>query len=113
MKKVIRLTESDLTRIVKRVMTEGAVEDLSKKIKMTSNKFPGQKSLMYCARRMSTAKEFQDFLIDCGTMILSPGLGTLACSTQILSHTDDIIKITACAVSCIDTGFYGGQKCQA
>jgi|688.fasta_scaffold263116_3 hypothetical protein len=113
MKKVVRLTESDLTRIVKRVMTEGVVEDLSKKIKMTSNKFPGQRSLMYCARKMSTAKEFQDFLIDCGTMILSPGFGTMACTSQILSHTDDIIKITACVVSCIDTGKYGGQSCAA
>ena len=63
MKKVIRLTESDLTRIVKRVIAEGAVEDLSKKIKMSSNKFPGEKSLNYCARKMGTKKEFQKFRI--------------------------------------------------
>jgi len=113
MKKVVRLTESDLTRIVKKVMTEGAVEDLSSKIKLSSKKFPGERSLMYCARKMGTKKEFIDFLTSCGTMLISPGLGTVWCGSQALSHTDDIIKITACVVSCIDTGFYGGQKCSA
>lgn len=113
MKKVIRLTESDLTRIVKRVITEGAVEDLSKKIKMTSNKFPGERSLKYCARKMGTKKEFEKFLISCGSFILNPTIGAMMCAADAVTHVDDIVKISACAISCIDTGMYGGQKCQA
>jgi hypothetical protein len=113
MKKVIRLTESDLTRIVKRVIAEGAVEDLSKKIKMSSNKFPGEKSLMYCAKKMGTKKEFQQFILSCGSFIINPLLGGLLCAKEAVMHADDIVKITGCAISCIDTGMYGGQKCQA
>jgi hypothetical protein len=113
MKKVIRLTESDLTRIVKRVIAEGAVEDLSKKIKMSTNKFPGEKSLKYCARKMGTKKEFQTFLLSCGAFILNPLIGGFTCAADAATHVDDIVKITGCVISCIDTGMYGGQKCQA
>ena len=113
MKKVIRLTESDLTRLVKRVIAEGAVEDLRSKIKSSSNKFPGQKSLSFCARKMGTKKEFESFIQSCGSMILSPIVGNLLCTKEALKHADDIVKISACVVSCIDTGMYGGQTCQA
>lgn len=113
MKKVIRLTESDLTRIVKRVITEGAVEDLSKKIKMTSNKFPAERSLKYCARKMGTKKEFENFIISCGAYILNPIIGGMTCAADALTHVDDIVKVTGCVISCVDTGMYGGQKCQA
>lgn len=113
MKKVIRLTESDLTRLVKRVIAEGALEDLSSKIKASSNKFPGQRSLMFCARKMGTKQEFKDFVVSCGAYILNPIAGGIMCGTQALTHADDIVKITGCVISCVDTGMYGGQKCQA
>ena len=113
MKKVIRLTESDLTRIVKRVIAEGAVEDLSKKIKMSANKFPGERSLNYCARKMGTREEFQKFILSCGSFIINPLLGSFLCTTQALTHADDIVKIAGCTISCVDTGMYGGEKCQA
>jgi hypothetical protein len=113
MKKVIRLTESDLTRLVKRVIAEGALEDLSSKIKASSNKFPGQRSLMFCARKMGTKKEFKEFIVNCGSFILNPIIGGAMCATQALTHADDIVKITGCAISCVDTGMYGGEKCQA
>ena len=113
MKKVIRLTESDLTRLVKRVIAEGALEDLSSKIKDSSNKFPGQRSLMYCARKMGTKQEFNDFIKTCATYILNPVVGNLMCAAKALDHADDIVKITGCVIGCIDTGMYGGEKCQA
>jgi hypothetical protein len=113
MKKVIRLTESDLTRIVKRVIAEGAVEDLSKKIKMSANKFPGERSLKYCARKMGTKKEFERFLLSCGAFILNPLIGGFTCAADAVTHADDIVKITGCVISCVDTGMYGGEKCQS
>ena len=113
MKKVIRLTESDLTRIVKRVIAEGAVEDLSRRIKTSKNKFPGERSLMYCAKKMGTKQEFQQFILSCGSFVINPLLGSLLCAREAVIHAGDIVKITGCVIGCLDTGMYGSEKCQA
>jgi hypothetical protein len=112
MKKVIRLTESDLTRLVKRVIAEGALENLSSKIKSSSNKFPGERSLTYCAKKMGTKQEFQQFILSCGSFIINPLLGSFLCAKEAITHADDLVKIAGCTISCVDTGMYGGQKCQ-
>jgi hypothetical protein len=112
MKKIIRLTESDLTILVKRVLAEGALEDLSSKIKSSSNKFPGERSLKYCAKKMGTKKEFQQFILSCGSFIINPLFGSLLCAKEAVMHAGDLVKIAGCTISCVDTGMYGGQKCQ-
>ena len=48
MKKVVRLTESDLTRIVKQVLVTESQQQVDK-IKTLNKKYPGEKTAEWCA----------------------------------------------------------------
>ena len=50
---------------------------------------------------MGTKKEFQTFILSCGSFIINPLLGGLLCAKEAVMHADDIVKITGCVISCV------------
>jgi len=113
MKKIVRLTEDDLSRIVKRVLTEGTVEDFRANLK--GAKFPGERSAKYCAKTLSLGKDFMNFLDKCSSWLISPtttGLGGItSCASKAINFSEDLLKIANCTYNCANTGKHNGKTC--
>lgn len=114
MKKIVRLNEDDLSRIVKRVLTEGTLEDFRANLK--GAKFPAERSMKYCARTLGLKKEFQQFLGECSVWIVSPlsrlfGDTPIKCAGQVINFADEMLKIANCTYNCANTGKHNGKPC--
>lgn len=114
MKKIIKLNEKDLSRIVKRVLTEGTLEDFRANLK--GSKFPGERSMKYCAKTLGLKKDFQEFLSRCSVWVVSPlggmfGASAMKCAAEIVGFTDDMLKIAGCTTDCATTGKYKNKTC--
>lgn len=107
--KVIRLTESDLTRIVKRVLSEDRTEELKTKITNISNKkIPGSRSMKVCAVLTVSDNEIRKpILKGCTSESWGP-----SCVMAISNIPEsEFTKFTKCTYSCITTGKYNGIFC--
>ncbi len=107
MKKVIRLTESDLTRIIKKVISESAAEDLKSKLSTTTKKVPGSRSMQYCSQFVSDKTVSQGIKNSC----TSEAWGVSCTQYIALLQGNDSIKFTDCTLSCVRDGKYNGVIC--
>jgi len=109
MKKIIRITESDLTRIVKRILSEESTEEFKSKItKISDKKVPGYRSMKVCAvLTVSENKIRKPILKGCTSESWGPSC-VLAISNI---PKPEFTKFTKCTYSCITTGKYNGIFC--
>ena len=109
MKKIVRLTENDLSRIVKRVLSENQSAELKSKINKISNKkVPGSRSMQVCAILTVSDNETRKSILDGCT---SESWGA-SCTWAVANiPINEFTSFTNCTLSCANTTRYKGVFC--
>lgn len=113
MKKIIRLTESDLTRLVKRVISEASNTQQANALKsqvdaISNKKVPGARSMQYCAGVTLSDKTLAQAIKNSCTSEAWGG----SCSWYMGAiPINEFGTFSKCVTLCIRDAYYRGKKC--
>jgi hypothetical protein len=111
MKKIIKLTESDLTKIVKKVLISESNDNINK-IKELNKKYPGEKNAEWCAYAVLDGNLRNCYIRNCLGLedkYCKNAKNCPSCLSKefIITHT----KVLSCVTSCVTTGKYDDMNC--
>ena len=118
MKKIVRLTESELTKLIKRVISESSSQESVSKIKkevesIKNKKVPGSKSIKFCAVYLFqtgdlTQKESENLFDSC----TDESWGYSCASAFAELSASKMGALGSCLTSCLRTGKYDDTVCK-
>ena len=117
MKRIVRLTESDLTRIVKKTLVLESQQEVDK-IKELNAKYPGQRTAEWCAYAVLDGPD--DMGSNKPKCYIKNCLGSTDKFCQSVKNCPSCLsfefvyahtRIATCMATCIASGKYNGMKC--